>query len=495
MTRLTAAICASYVALVAAKDKDFLWGTATAAYQVEGAYNDDGRGMTTWDAFSHTPGKTLNGDTGDVTDDHYHLFKEDTQLMKDIGLSSYRFSIAWSRIQPDGEGEINQAGIDHYNAEIDALLDNGITPFITLFHWDTPLALEEKYRSWLSADMERYFANYADICFKHFGDRVKNWITFNEPMSVANGGYNQGFHAPGRCSDRSKCQEGDSSTEPYIVSHNMLNAHAAAVEVYRNKYQQSQGGKIGITLSTDFAYPLTQSEEDKEAAQRHLEFQSGWYADPVYFGDYPASMKERVGERLPTFTPEQSARIKGSHDFYGVNHYSSRYVSNKVNADRPENEKEYYYDEGVETSVTDTDGNLIGLPTQSPWLYVVPKGMEDILYWIKNRYGEQDIYVTENGVDVAGEADMTKEEAMADTFRLDFHKSYIEHMLAAKKNGVSVKGYFAWSLIDNFEWADGYEDKFGMTYVDFDKNSATYLQRFQKDSAKWYGNYSQYYPL
>jgi hypothetical protein len=249
----------------------FLWGSATASYQVEGAYNEDGRGLTVWDSFSHTPGKTVNGETGDVADDQYHRFQADIQLIKAMGLNSYRFSIAWSRIFPEGKGNtVNQAGIDHYNALIDGLVAQKITPLVTLFHWDTPLALEQEYDGWLSPEIEDAFVEYANVCFKMFGDRVKHWITLNEPLTVALQGYNNGVNAPGRCSDRTRCTEGDSSTEPYIAAHNMLNAHAAVVELYRKAYQTQQGGVIGITLNADFAYPLhADSAEDQAAAYRY----------------------------------------------------------------------------------------------------------------------------------------------------------------------------------------------------------------------------------
>jgi beta-glucosidase len=247
----------------------FLWGSATASYQVEGAWNEDGRGLTVWDSFSHTAGKTANGETGDVADDNYHRFEEDIQLIKALGLNSYRFSLAWTRLFPEGRGTPNQAGFDHYNRLIDALLAENITPLVTLFHWDTPLALEEEYKSWLSPEIERDFAAYAEACFKAFGDRVKHWITLNEPLTVATQGYDSGVHAPGRCSDRSRCAEGDSATEPYIAAHNMLNSHAAAVEVYRREFQQTQNGVIGITLNSDFGYPLhADSQEDRDAAMR-----------------------------------------------------------------------------------------------------------------------------------------------------------------------------------------------------------------------------------
>ena len=464
-------------------------------YPVEGAFNEDGRGMTIWDTFSHTPGKTTNGDNGDIATDHYHLFTKDIEIMKEMGMDSYRFSLSWSRIQPDGEGEVNKQGIEHYNAVIDSLLDADIIPFVTLFHWDTPVSLEEKYESWLNADIEHYFAKYADICFHHFGDRVKHWLTFNEPMTVALNGYDSGTHAPGRCSDRSKCKSGDSSTEPYVVAHNMLNAHAAAVQLYRDKYQTFQGGEIGITLNSDFAYPFSDSSEDVDASQRNLEFQAGWYADPIYFGDYPESMKSRVGDRLPKFTSSQSARIKGSQDFYGLNHYTSKYVANKVNEDIPESQKSYSYDQGTAVSTYDESGIAIGEQAASPWLYIVPKGIGDMLLWIDERYSPSHIYITENGVDLVGEGDLDLEEAIHDADRVEFYETYLSHALSAKSKGVPLKGYFAWSLMDNFEWADGYYYKFGMLYVDRDVSSSTYMQRWQKDSARWYANFTKYYPM
>lgn len=270
-------------ALVSAcAENKFLWGSATAAYQVEGAYQEDGRGLSVWDTFSHVAGKTANGDTGDVADDNYHRFREDIQLIKKMGLNAYRFSISWTRLFPSGEGALNTAGVAHYNQVIDALIEAGITPLVTLFHWDTPLALEEKYLGWLSPEIETPFANYADACFAAFGDRVKHWITLNEPLTVALCGYNVGVHAPGRCSDRSRCAAGNSSTEPYIAAHNMLNAHAAAVEVYRTKYQAKQKGVIGITLNTDFGYPLTDSAEDKAAAVRYKPITSSFHICNVF---------------------------------------------------------------------------------------------------------------------------------------------------------------------------------------------------------------------
>lgn len=257
------------ISAVSPLEGPFMWGTATASYQIEGAVKEDGRLPSVWDEFSHIPGKTANGDNGDVADDNYHRIDEDVALLTSMGLNAYRFSISWSRILPHGDDRVvNQAGIDHYNHVIDSLIKANITPLVTLFHWDTPLALEHKYEGWLSPSIEHDFAHYADVCFQHFGDRVKHWITLNEPLTVAFNGYCTGEHAPGRCSDRTKCTRGNSATEPYIAAHNMLNAHAAAVEVYRNKYQVKQDGVIGITLNTDFSYPMTNSTEDAAASER-----------------------------------------------------------------------------------------------------------------------------------------------------------------------------------------------------------------------------------
>jgi len=473
----------SLLAKITSADPDFLWGSATASYQVEGAVHEDGRGDTVWDIFSHTPGKVANGDTGDVADDSYHRYQEDIDILKNMGLNSYRFSIAWSRIFPDGDGEINQAGVDHYNKVIDALVKADIVPFATLFHWDTPLALEARYGGWLSPEIEQSFVKYADACFAAFGDRVKNWLTLNEPMTVALVGYSAGVHAPGRCSDRTLCAQGNSTTEPYIVAHNMLNSHAAVVQLYRAKYQQAQGGKIGITLNTDFGYPFkASSPEDVAAANRYVEFQAGWYADPVFFGHYPESMVQLVGDRLPSFTPEQAARIKGSWDFYGLNHYSSNFVQAK-DVTGPSGG----WDDDQQSSVgkVGPDGNLNGAQAASPWLTVVPEGFYEVLTWVSKRYGNPPIYVTENGCDVPGESQMAMADALEDDFRVFFYSSYLANMQRARSEGVNVRGYFAWSLLDNFEWADGYNYRFGLNYVDFNDN----MKRYAKKSSKWLTEY------
>jgi beta-glucosidase/6-phospho-beta-glucosidase/beta-galactosidase len=320
-------IILSVIGLIKGQDVKFLWGTATAAYQIEGGVNQDGRGESIWDVFSHIPGKTKNGDTGDIADDSYNRMYEDIRLMKNLGILAHRFSISWTRILPTGSGKINYLGINFYNKFIDELIRNGIEPMVTIYHWDLPQALEDEYSGWLDKKIVTDFTNYADICFSYFGDRVKYWITINEPWTFCYLGYVTGLFAPGRCSDRKKCKKGDSSTEGYIAAHNVLNAHAAAVELYRLKYQNIQGGKIAITLNHDWSEPLTQSVADIDAAERKNIFSMGWFGDPIAFGHYPQLMVDVLGSRLPTFTKEESERLKGSFDYWALNHYSTKYIS------------------------------------------------------------------------------------------------------------------------------------------------------------------------
>jgi len=458
----------------------FMWGSATASYQVEGAYNIS-RGPSIWDIFSHTPGKTRNGETGDVADDQYHRYLDDIQIMKSLGLKNYRMSLSWSRIYPNGDLPLNHDGVAYYNKVIDALIANGITPFVTLYHWDLPNALNTNgMRGWLDSRIVRSFELYADTTFKMFGDRVKHWITFNEPLSFTNLGYGTGTHAPGRCSDRSVCTEGNSATEPYIAAHNVLLSHAAAVAVYRNNYQQKQKGIIGITLNVDWAEPFTSSAADLAAAERHMEWQMAWYADPIFKGDYPQSMKDAIGSRLPVFTADEKKLLNGSWDYFGMNHYTSNYV-----IDNPTQQGQGWYEDQLMTTTATRNGKLIGPQADSSWLYVVPWGIHKMLHWVADRYGSPPIYITENGVSVPNENNMPLQDALHDQFRIDFYSQYISNVSLAISEGVDVRGYFAWSLMDNFEWADGYSVRFGLHYVDYKDN----LKRYPKDSAKWYSRF------
>lgn len=478
-------------------NQPFRWGVATAAYQIEGAVKADGRGPSIWDTFSALPGKISHGDQGTVADDSYFKYSEDIRLIRDMGLNSYRFSISWSRILPDGsKGSINFAAINHYNKLIDELIDANIEPFVTLYHWDLPQALEDRYEGWLSTEIERDFRDYADVCFANFGDRVKKWITLNEPWTYSLMGYVAGIFAPGRCSDRTKCARGNSSTEGYIVAHNSLNAHAAAVELYRTRYQQRQGGQIGIVLNHDWAEPLTASKSDQAAATRRNEFAIAWFADPLVFGHYPQSMTSLVGDRLPQFTPAQRKRLTGSFDFLGINHYSTKYYTaakeDKVGGVGGGAGSNGWGDDQmtVETKYSQY-GLLIGPQAASSWLNVVPWGFYKMLKWNNQRYtvdgNKPVIYVTENGCDVPNESSMPMAQALHDSFRIDYYRQYLASLDRAIKEGVDVRGYFAWSLLDNFEWADGYDYRFGLHYVDYNDSSR---RRYPKDSAKFFAQYA-----
>ncbi len=445
---------------------DFLWGSATSSHQIEGAATEDGRGWSIWDAHSHTPGRTANNENADVACDHYHRYKEDVQLMADLGLTAYRFSISWSRIQPDGQGAVNPKGIAFYNNLIDELLKHHITPWITLYHWDLPLALQTEKDGWLNPEIADYFAAYAAICFKHFGDRVKHWITLNEPWVVAILGHGEGVFAPGR----------KSKSEPYQAAHQLLRAHGKAVQLYRKQYQPEQKGKIGISNNCDWREPLTDLQKDKDAATRSLEFFLGWFADPIYLGDYPQVMKDRVGDRLPKLTQEDRALLKGSSDFFGLNHYTTLYASD-VNPNA-EVQSEVYGNGGIfEDQYVQLTADPNWKMTSMNWA-IVPWGCRKLLEWISERYDNPPIYITENGCSLE---DKIKDGAIQDTVRKEFIESYLAACHKAIENGVNLQGYFVWSLLDNFEWALGYSKRFGIHYVDYET-----LERTPKNSALWY---------
>jgi beta-galactosidase len=447
--------------------KNFVWGSATASYQIEGASQLEGRAPSIWDAFCATPGKVEDGHNGDLACDHYHRFEEDVKMMQSLGLKAYRFSIAWPRIQPDGKGEANQQAIDFYNRLIDCLLEHGIEPWVTLYHWDLPLSLQIEHDGWLNKDMVKYFEKYARICFEAFGDRVKNWITLNEPWCSAVLGYGIGAHAPGRVS----------ADEPYIAAHHLLLSHARAYRIYKTEFAH-QGGTIGITNNCDFRYPLTDSPEDQAAAERSLEFFLAWFADPIWKGDYPQVMKERLGERLPQFTPDERNEILGSSDFFGLNHYSTMMAS------EPKEGQEQVSDiAGNGGMIDDQNVHLSNDPTWQKthmgW-NIVPEGCRDLLKWIDQRYDHPVIYITENGC-ACDEPD--KESALNDVMRKEFYESYLRESRNAIEQGVDLRGYFAWSLMDNFEWSFGYNRRFGMCHVDYES-----LERTPKNSALWFSS-------
>ncbi|KAG0583249.1 hypothetical protein M758_3G122500 [Ceratodon purpureus] len=467
--------------------KNFVFGTATAAYQVEGAANETGREPSIWDTFSRQPGKILDGKTGDVASDQFHRFLGDIELMVNMNVDAYRFSIAWPRIMKLGgtTPQVNQEGVAYYNNLINELLKRGIQPYVTLYHWDIPQSLYEAYGAWIDSKVVNDYAQYAETCFAAFGDRVKHWITFNEPKSFTVLGYGNGIHAPGRCSDRNICPAGNSATEPYIAAHNVLLAHAAAVDVYKKKFKAVQGGVVGISVDAEWAEPLNDSAADKEAAERHLLFQLGWFLDPIYRGDYPAVMRTYVGDRLPVFAPSEVALLNGSLDFVGLNHYTSRLISNGT---RPENllTSDNWQDQGVVSSVS-RNGTQIGNQAASEWLYIVPWGIGKTLVWLTERYQNPQIFVTENGMDDLDDENSSKpaESFLNDVNRISFYENYMSSVLDAIKNGSDVRGYFAWSMLDNFEWAMGYTRRFGLIYVDYNNSQ----QRRLKESAKWFSRF------
>ncbi len=446
----------------------FTWGTATSAYQIEGGWNLNGKGPSIWDAFCQIPGKIAKNETGQVACNHLEHFKEDILLMKQMGLDAYRFSISWPRIQPKGYGKKNKAGIQFYSELIDCLLEHDIEPWVTLYHWDLPLALQLEKDGWIGDEISDYFTQYADICFEHFGDRVKHWITINEPWVVAMLGYGQGVFAPGR----------SSNSEPYKAGHELIKAHAKTVQLYRTKYQKEQGGIIGISNNCDWREPLTNSPEDRASAQRALEFFLGWFADPIYLGDYPEIMKKKVGDRLPSFSEEEKSMIKGSSDFFGLNHYTTMYAADASSKQ-------------VKTSVYGNGGlsedQQVSLSTDPSWKQtsmnwsIVPWGCRKLLEWIDQRYGHPEIIITENG---CAFDDQIIDGHIQDNQRQEFYQSYLEESLKAINNGVKLKGYFAWSFMDNFEWASGYEKRFGLHYVDFET-----LERTPKLSALWFRDF------
>ncbi|XP_019101504.1 PREDICTED: beta-glucosidase 44-like [Camelina sativa] len=372
----------------------FLFGTATSAYQVEGETHQDGRGPSIWDAFVKIPGKIANNATAELTVDQYHRYKEDVDLMQNLNFDAYRFSISWSRIFPEGTGKINWNGVAYYNRLIDYLILKGIKPYANLYHYDLPLALEQKYQGLLSKQVVEDFADYAEFCFKTFGDRVKNWMTFNEPRVVAALGYDNGIFAPGRCSKAfGNCTDGNSATEPYIVAHHLILAHSAAVQRYRQIYQEKKKGRIGILLDFVWFEPLTSSEVDNDAAQRARDFHVGW--------------------------------------------------------------------------------------AHSEWLYNVPWGMYKALMYIKEHYGNPTMILSENGMDDPG--NITLAQGLNDTTRINYYRDYLAQLKKAVDEGANVTGYFAWSLLDNFEWLSGYTSRFGIVYVDYKD-----LKRYPKISALWF---------
>nr|XP_006006254.1 PREDICTED: lactase-phlorizin hydrolase [Latimeria chalumnae] len=458
--------------------KGFAWSVATAAYQIEGGWRADGKGLSIWDTYTHTPFKIGNGQTGDIACDSYNKIEEDVAMLKNLMVTHYRFSLSWPRILPDGTTRyINEAGLNYYNHLIDALLAANIKPQVTLYHWDLPQALQD-VGGWENETIVERFKEYADVIFNRLGDRVKFWITVNEPYNVANIGHGYGVAAPG-ISTRP-------GTAPYIVGHNLIKAHAEAWHLYNDTYRAKQGGLISITINSDWAEPRNPyKQEDIDSARRFMQFYGGWFAHPIFkTGDYNEVMKNRILERslangllksrLPEFTETEKQRIKGTYDYFGFNHYTTVMTFN-FNYGKLQS---YDADRGV-GAVTDRSW----LNSGSSWLKVTPFGFRRILNWIKEEYNNPPIYITENGISERGEPDLK------DTWRINYLKSYINEALkAVKLDGVDLRGYTAWTLMDNFEWAMGFSERFGLYYTNL---SDTSIPRIPKESTKFYSTVIQ----
>ncbi|VVA16228.1 PREDICTED: beta-glucosidase [Prunus dulcis] len=465
--------------------RDFAFGVSTSAAQIEGSTKGGGRGPSVWDHFIEKNPEIICDHSNLFTAiDSYKRYKEDVKAVKDLGVDSYRFSISWTRILPNGtlSGGINQEGIDYYNNLIDEVIKNGLTPYVTIYHFDAPQALEDKYGGFLNRSIVNDFKDYCEICFKTFGDRVKNWITINEPYIIAVMGYDSGVSPPGRCSVPSlfPCTSGNSSTEPYIVTHNLLLAHATAVRLYREKFQERQGGQIGISLVGQYAEPHSESLLDREAAIRVLDFQLGWYMEPLVSGQYPRSMRVLVKERLPKFTKEEKKLINGSFDFIGINYYTARYA--KHDPISPNKAMCYRNDALALSLVENIDGDQIGPPAKGSFMiYSYPQGLEKLLVFMKQNYQNPKIYISENGISEVEEEENGLDGALRDPHRIQSVLRHLFWINKAMEKGVNVKGYFCWTPFDNFEWGMGYTQKFGLYYVDHKDN----LKRIPKQSAKW----------
>ncbi|CAA2969060.1 beta-glucosidase-like [Olea europaea subsp. europaea] len=504
---------------------DFVFGTGTSAYQlmfankmlniimlmhlgwihlnVEGAWATGDKGLSNWDVFTlRTPGKINNGSKGCVAIDEYNLWKEDVALLKKVGFDSYRFSIAWTKILPGGRLStgINREGIKYYNDLIDLLLVEGIEPCVTIFHWDIPQCLEDEYGGFLSPRIVKDYCEFAELCFWEFGDRVKHWVTLNEPWSYTVQGYVSGTFPRARGGTSvepvtaisrhrygqgalSIPVDGNPGTEPYIVAHHMILSHAAAVDIYRHRYQAHQGGKIGITNLSEWFEPLTDTTADIEAASRALNFMLGWFVAPIVTGDYPPVMTENVGIRLPSFKPDQVELVKGSYDFLGINYYTASYAS--VAPRTPGANVSYTTDQEVKLS-GDRNGMPIGPQAGSIWLHIVPVGIYRLLIHIKKTYNNPTIYITENGVDEVNNTALTVSEARFDDTRIKYHQDHLFYVKQAMDEGVDVKAYYIWAMFDNFEWISGYSVRFDIFYVDFVNGRFT---RIPKTSVIWFMNF------
>jgi beta-glucosidase len=424
---------------------DFVWGAATASYQIEGAAHEDGRGESVWDRFCATPGKVRGGDTGDVACDFYHRYRDDVQLMKALGLDAFRFSIAWPRIIPSGRGKVNEAGLDFYDRLVDELLANGIEPFATLFHWDSPQVLEEE-GGWRARSTAEAFVEYTEVVANRLGDRVRHWITHNEPWVYAWIGHEWGRHAPGH----------ESEAEAVAVAHHLLLSHGWAVDAIR---RAAPDARVGITLNLGQAYPATDTPEDEAAAWKVDGRSNRWFLDPIFRGSYPADLLERNELVAPVLQDGDLETISTPIAFLGVNNYSRFLIG--AGADGPKMER------NPDAEYTDMDWE------------VYPEGLRKLLVRLAKDYSPPAIYITENG---AAFPDIRSHDGhVHDLERTAYLESHVAAVAQAIADGSPVRGYFVWSLLDNFEWAEGYSKRFGIVYIDYPT-----LERVPKDSFYWY---------
>ena len=440
--------------------RDFKWGTATSSYQIEGAPTAGGKGPSVWDFFSHIEGKIKNGDTGDTACDHYHLWRDDIELLKKLGVNAYRFSISWPRIFPTGkENEPNQIGLDFYSRLVDTLLENQITPFITLNHWDIPQGLED-IGGWPERDIVHEFVKYSYHVSKHLGDRVRNWITHNEPWCVSYLGYIEGHKPPGLINKWSKS---------LATAHHLLLSHGMAIPEIRKNSKQSE---IGITLNLNTAIPASGSTYDEDACRFFDGQFNRLYLNPLYNNEYPDDVfeylktKSLISESDLNFIKQGDLNIISTKtDFLGVNYYSRAVIRNE------EIDEKKNLPRNVE----------MGPKTDFGW-EIYPPGIYDLLMRLKKEYKVQNIYITENGCSYSDGPN--SEGKINDKRRIEYYRSHLTELKRAIEDGVPCSGYFAWSLMDNFEWAQGFSQRFGLIWVDFET-----LERIPKDSYYWYKKY------
>lgn len=428
---------------------NFLWGTATAAYQIEGSPTADGAGPSIWQRFAHTPGKMLNGDTGDIACDHYNRYREDVALMRSLGMQAYRFSIAWGRIFPSGFGKVNEQGLDFYDRLVDELLEAGIVPMTTLFHWDLPLALDDR-GGWLNPDIAKWFGDYAELLFSRLDDRVKLWATLNEPWVVSDGGYMHGALAPGH----------NSHYEAAIATHNLMRASAEAIRRYRSVGQH----QIGLVVNLEPKYPATNKPEDLAATQRADAYMNRQYLDPALLGSYPDDMPEIFGNAWPKWSQDELDSLKEPLDFIGINYYT-RSVTQHAPEAWPQRAEAVRQPQSTYT--------------ETGW-EVCPQAFTDVLNWVKDRYNNPPVYITENGA-AFYDPPVAENGRIDDPLRQSYLRSHIKAIHNAIEDGCDIRGYFAWSFLDNLEWALGFSKRFGLVHINYET-----LERTPKESAKLY---------